>query len=207
MRRSPFKIEVVMPKKFTEMRDNLSAPGGIVSSVATDIGVKIATHLDIASRSRHKTANSFGAEPSGILEFPHTCPSVSRGGAEIYARRAGNSAAIYIRGIPFLNRAYGDVVITPKKAHALTIPISKESYRRSAAEMRSIGYVLFTKGRTRGRAKASGILFGKRGSRTIPLYRLVSRVRLPRDARLLPSSAMLEKWILKSTEKRLEVAR
>ena len=210
MRRGSFKVEVVMPRVVTEAVKKLSAAGmgEFVSGVAHDIGVGLAEFMDRASRSRHKTADRFGVEPSGLLEFPHDCPSRSRGGAEIYSRRNGYAASVYVRGIPFLNRAFGDVVVTPKKASALTIPISRESYRHTAAEMRSLGYVLFTKGRGRRRnAKASGILFGKRGSRTVPLYRLARRARLPMDAGLLPSSDMISEWAVSSARKRLEVAR
>lgn len=200
---SAFNTTVEVPPGFKRLVGNLSSfkQASILEEVGRDVAVNLARYFSERSKTRHKTAANLGVEPTGILEFSEFYPPTSRGGASIDAYRRGTKDVfVVVHGIPFLGRAFGEVHIRPKRASALTIPISGISARHSASEMKTLGWVLFTK---RGDRGASGILFGKRGEDVVPLYRLVKSAILPRDSKLLPSSSMVGRWAEKSVRRQL----
>lgn len=164
-----------------------------------------------ASKTRHKTARKFGVTPTGALEFSDTYPPRSRTGGEITSTPQGDgSVVLKISGVPFLARAWGDLHIAPKKASALTIPISRYSVHKSAGDMKKEGWTLFTLG-NRGRfgnlpRKRNGVLFGTRnGGDLIPLFALVKNATIPQDRGLMPSEAEIGSWAASSARRFLGV--
>lgn len=208
---TPFDISVKMGVKWAALRKKLGTEGAreVLDSIGREVARKLALRFNRISKTRHKTALRLGAKPTGILRFGESYPYVSSGGAEIKAKRRGASSVVVdIIGIPFLSRAFGPVTVTPKRAHALTIPIHSQSYAKTADEMESEGWTLFTIGRRKNRVwgytmkSGSGILFGKRGRKgAIPLFRLARRAVLPKDPRLLPSSEMVANWAAHALER------
>ena len=200
-----FKIDVALPASVTRLVRRLSPEGRarILDGVGRDVSIDLARYFTKISKTRHKTARRLGAAPSGILEFYEFYPPMSRGGAEINAyRRGASSVFVTISGIPFLSRAYGDLHIRPVRASALTIPMHRYAYNTSAAEMKTLGWTLFTMGRHWG--GRSGILFGMRGSEgPIPLYRLVKHATVPQDAKLMPTQDMLARWARDSANEQI----
>lgn len=198
-----------MPRRWARLRQKLSMSEARerLDEIGRACALGLAAYFTRISRTRHKTARRLGAEPTGILVFNQVYPPTSRTGAEIMAYRYGaKSVELSVSGIPFLNRAYGELHIVPKRAHALTIPISKEAYGKSAGELERDGWHLFTKKRGRGvRAESLGILFGKRtaSGRAVPLFKLARSVTLPQDAKLLPSSEMIGAWAADALERSL----
>lgn len=204
-----FDIDVKIPEGFARLAGRLSVAEvrDRLEDIGRGVAVSLAKYFNRISRTRHKTARRLGAEPTHILEFYEGYPPFSMGGAEITAYRAGSkSVFVEVSGIPFLGRAYGDVTIVPKMAHALTIPIHRYSYAKSAADMKRDGWSLFTLG-SRGRygtKRNRGILFGMKGMEgPVPLFRFSRHVTLPQDAKLMPSSEMVGRWAADALERSL----
>lgn len=200
--RGVFNVEVKIPPSITGLIRRLSpqGQGKVVSQMGRDVACRFGRFFNDASKTRHTVAQRFNVKPTGIMEFNDTYPPQSRGGGEITSRRDGNSAVVKIKGLPFLNRAYGSVRITPRRARYLTIPINRASVHHSAAEMESLGYVLFCRSRRSG-GKASAILYGKRGGRVYALYALSKGVTLPKDAGLMPTENEIGAWAASSARR------
>lgn len=160
---------------------------------------RTADHIARASISRHKTADRLGAPRSGFLEFapgrvrfegkfPHE--DGKRGFIE--PRDATESSVdVVIGNTPGLSRAFHDLVITPKKAKALTIPINAVSYAKSVKKVKAEGWKVHREGR---------VLKGERGGGgdALPLYVLCGRVTVPQDRGLLPMEEQVAKWASRS---------
>lgn len=169
-----------------------------------DIGFRIqeltADHIARASVSRHKTADRLGAPPSGFLEFApgrvrlegkYVDEDGKRGFIE--PRDATESSVdIIIGNTPGLSRAFHDLVITPKKAKALTIPINAVSYAKSVKKVKAEGYRIHREGRV--------LKGGKGGGETIPLYVLCGRVTVPQDRGILPLEREIAEWAEEAAE-------
>lgn len=203
-------ISVRMPAAWENLRRWLSPmeTRERLDYVGRSVARSLAAYFNKIGRTMHKTARKLGATPTGILNFYEGYPPFSMTGAEINSYRVGSSSVfVEVTGIPFLRRAFGDVRITPKRAHALTIPIHRYAYAKRAEDLERDGWKLFTLGSRRkveGVRKASGILFGMRGSEgPVPLFRFARSVTLPQDARLLPSSEMVGRWAADALERSL----
>lgn len=204
-----FDIDVKMPERFTRVAGALSPQETRerLNDIGRGVAVSLAQYFSRIARTRHRTARRLGAQPTGILEFYESYPPFSQGGATIDAYRADNrSVFVRVSGIPFLSRAFGDLHITPKRAHALTIPIHRYAYAKSAKDLKREGWSLFTLG-TRGRygtRRNRGILFGMKGMEgPVPLYRLAKSATVPKDEKLLPSSELLGRWAADAFERSL----
>ena len=199
-----FKVDVQIPPAITGLvrRLAVTSQGEMVSQMGRDVACRLGRFFSDASRSRHKVAERFGVKPTGVLEFTDTYPPRSHGGGEITSRRSGSTATLRVTGIPFLGRVYGSVKIVPRRASCLTIPINRASVHKSAAEMESIGYVLFSRRSKRG-GRASGVLYGKRegSKRAIPLFALVKSVTLPQDRGLMPTERRIGSWAASSARR------
>ena len=146
--------------------------------------------------SRHTWAERLGAEPTGVLEFdPSERVSKSRGGGEIRSEADGGGADVLIIGVPGIGRAFGDLDIYPKNASALTVPIHRESYAKTVADLERSGWHVFRRGRT---------LVGNHGSttagRAVPLFVLCGHVHVSQDSELLPSAADIDGWAISEAE-------
>jgi hypothetical protein len=156
--------------------------------------------------SRHKTADRLGAPHSGFLEFApgrikseskHQNEDGSRGVVE--SRKATDSSVeVVVCNTPGLSRAFHSLVITPKKAKALTIPINAISYAKSVRKVRQEGYRIHRRGR---------VLMGDKGGGTeaVPLFVLCGQVTVPQDRGLLPMESELAEWAADSAEVFLEM--
>ena len=203
-------ISVKMPEGWTNLRRRLGPEEARdrLDFIGREVARKLAGYFNRIGRTRHKTARRLGATPTGIMEFYEGYPPFSMGGAEIYAyRRGASSVFVEVSGMPFLARAFGDVYITPKRAHALTIPIHRYAYAKRAADLKKEGWTLFTLGNRRavsGVDRTRGVLFGMRGTEgPVPLFALAKSATLPKDAKLLPSSEMVGAWAARALERSL----
>ena len=152
--------------------NDLLLTGGLA---VTDV---IRRHVAELAISRHKTAISLMATPTQHYksQLVHE-PEIQGGNAVI---------GISIKGI---SRAYGDKVIRPVKARALTIPIHALAYGVSVRELKARGKVLF-------RPKGTDILAmvsPQAASGFIPMYALKKSITIAQDRTLMPLDSVLQK--------------
>lgn len=149
-----------------------SMRGQLLSAAARGVQRSTARHIERLGRTRHRSAQALGAEPTGHYE---------RAAADVTAEVQGTLGVVTIP-IAGFSRAFHDVTIRPRDKRALTIPIAAEAYGRTAVEMQSSGWTLF-------RPRGSRALFGSRPGvfGALPLYALVSVVHQAQDRTLLPS--------------------
>ena len=149
----------------------------LLEVAARGVQIAVSGHIEAMAQTRHRTANSLGAEPTGHYE---------RAAADVTSEVDGDVGVVTIP-IAGFSRAFHDVTIRPGAGKkALTIPIVAESYGVRVVEMQSAGWSIF-------RPKGSKALFGRRdgAAGALPLYALVSVVRQPQDRTLLPSDEEL----------------
>lgn len=186
-------------RRFKRLRDKVSR-GEIMRNAEHTLVSKLAAYIYRRSIERHKTAKKFGAKPTGILEFLSggNGTAASTGGGKIYARGNSDSRSIFISGVPFIQKAFRALFITPKKANALTIPISKIAFRKRVKDLRASGWNIF-------RPVGKNVLMGKKSPRSKPvvLYALVKSATIPRDARLLPSAHLMNLWTANAVKEEL----
>lgn len=167
--------------------------------IADAMVLKMAEYILERSKTRHKSADRLGAPHTGTLEFSISNPAHTRRGGKIWSRVRGKAAEIIIQGVAGLARAFRALDIVPRRAKALTIPIDKESYAQTAAKMEAKGWKLFAPKRKRdGGNSVRGVLFGKKGGITKPLFALRHHVRVPRDPYLLPNNYTISRWAAKA---------
>lgn len=130
---------------------------------------------------RHGTARAFGARPTGHYE---------KGAAAISTSATAEGGTVTIP-IPGINRAWGNITITPKRTRSLTIPLRSggpEIYGRTVAELRALGWDFFAQ---------KGVLFGTRGEgdkrETRAMFVLKTLVVQKQDPSLLPSQDEIAK--------------
>jgi len=166
---------------------------GIYKNIGNHLVYRISDYIARGSATRHKWAQKLGAEPTGMLEFePAEDVSRSKTGAKIGLDGFnGAEAEIAITGIEGIGRAFRDLEIYPVNASALTVPINKASYAKTVKDLKDEGWHIFRRGR---------VLVGNHGQmtggRAVPLFVLCAHVHIPKDAELLPSSALLYGWAI-----------
>ena len=184
---------------------------------AVGIGVRerVADHLARASVSRHRTADRLGARHTKFLEFAMARGQL-KGGSSYEGKGASpftevreidqSGATVVIGNTPGLRRAFSPITITPKRAKALTIPISREAYGYGARELEAkTGRRMFCITSRKGHGLlVEGDRSGKGSGRIRPQYLLVKSVTLRKDEGLLPSSAEISAWASCLAEKHLE---
>lgn len=184
---------------------------GLMREIGINVRERTADHIAMASVTRHKTADGLGAEHSKFLEFAPGRGQMTAGSAYIpkkgeeehrsEVRNVGTeSVEIVIANTPGLQRAFGPMTITPRRARALTIPINAVSYAKTVAELRDEGHQIF-------RVPGTEILaetINEEGD-IRPLYALKRRVTIPQDRELLPSSRDIEDWAYDTSDAYLEI--
>ena len=138
------------------------------------LSVLVRRHVNRYARGHHATSGSLGAPPTRHME--------------------DGSAAIVCRDdcvdipIPGFARVFRPLDIRPRRAKALTIPISRVSYGVRAGRLAREGWSLFRVA-ARGGGPGAGVLFGRRGGEraATALYLLRTRARIPQDRSLLPT--------------------
>ena len=170
-------INIVVPAALHRWKDMMSAENRkrMFAAAADKMENLVRRHILRIAPAHHTSAEKLGATPTGHLTK----------GARLTVSHATENEAEVIIPIPGLNRALKPLVITPKNASALTIPIAAQSYGQRAARMRQLGWILF-------RPKGTNILMGaQKDQEPIPRYVLVKRVEQPQDRTILPSDAEL----------------
>ena len=138
---------------------------------ATALRIEVARHVRREAGRRHTWADRLGAQPTQHL---------SKGAARITSHAGSDRATVRVP-IAGISRAFHDLVVTPKKANALTIPVAAAAYGHRVRELRRHGWKIF-------RPKGHDILMGSRdGGEAEPLYALRKRVVVRQDRELLPS--------------------
>lgn len=128
-------------------------------------------HLIQASRSRHRTADRLGAPRTGHWE---------EAARTLTARYRDDGGDLLIAG-PGIRRAFGPLVVRPKRAKALTIPLSAPAYGVRVGELEDRGWII---------RRVKSVLVGNGpDGKAIPLYALKAKVTLPHDPGLLPSKS------------------
>lgn len=171
--------------------------------IGFNVQQRTADHIARASVSRHKTADKLGAPHSGFLEFaPGRTRSESRfaneDGSHPYIANeivSVDSVTVIIGNTPGLSRALHSLIITPKRAKALTIPINAISYGKRVKDVKGEGWKIHRQGK---------VLIGKKNEQEKPLFALVGKVTIPQDRELLPSETDIQEWSLDSIEAYLE---
>ena len=170
-------INIVVPAALHRWKDMMSAENRkrMFAAAADRLENLIRRHILRIAPAHHTSAERLGATQTGHLTK----------GARLTTSTATENEALITIPIPGLNRAFKPLVITPKNASALTIPIARQSYGQRAARMRQLGWSLF-------RPKGKNVLMGaQKDQDPVPLYVLVRRVEQPQDRSLLPSDAEL----------------
>ena len=150
------------------------ARGEVAHAAAYALYVAVRRHVSRLARSRHGTAESLGAAPTGFL----------RKGARAIVCRDD-----YVDiPIPGFSRVFHPLDIRPRMKKTLTIPINRASYGVRAGRLAAEGWSLFRIS-ARGGGPGAGILFGRRGGEraATALYLLRTRARIPQDRSLLPT--------------------
>lgn len=137
--------------------------------------------IGIAPR-RHATADRLGATPTGHLE---------RAAESVTSTSNAQGATVSVTS-PGLSRAFGDLLIKPKKGKYLTIPATAEAYGRRARSFNDLRVAVFGKGKLALiKAEQSSVATRKEsGGRSEVYYWLKTSVTLPQDRSLLPSDAL-----------------
>lgn len=155
-------------------------------------------HLDKMALTRHKTADRLGASHSKFYEYASGRVAGSpRGQTTELENVTEKGSVISIKNTPGLSRAYHDLVITPKRKSALTIPVDGVAYNKRVKDLRNDGHDIF-------RPRGTNILAEKRGegkeARLRPLYVLVRKAVVPKDEGLLPTNKELREWTTDAAE-------
>ena len=99
-----------------------------------------------------------------------------------------SGSTIAIKNTPGLSRAFHDITIRPRRAKALTIPLSRISYNKRVADLERDGHEIF-------RPKGKNILAERKGDDGMrPLYALVKSVTIPKDEGLMPTKGEVREW-------------
>lgn len=169
---------------------------------------RVKDFLDQMAATRHKTADRLGAPHSKFLEYASGRVAGSPLGQTTQLESADeNGALIAIKNTPGLSRAFHDLRITPKKAKALTIPLSRVSYNKRVADLRREGHEIFRPKGTNILAEAKSAKSSKDGKPALrPLYALVHSVTIPKDEGLLPQDSQIRDWAVDAAEGYFEAA-
>jgi len=158
-------------------------------AVASGMESLIRGHVLDAAASRHTTARSLGARPTGYLT------KMARGVEAVWNKSwasvqfpTGDSRGIFAR-------VDGPVTITPRSGKYLTIPAIAASYGKRAREFADLKYVQFGRG-----PEAPKALAKKDGNGKLKVYFwLKESVTLPQDEGLLPTDSQISERMAEST--------
>lgn len=145
------------------------------SGAAAGISDLVQRHILGVASSRHSTATSLQAMPTGHLA--KAARSVQHTSDD-----KGGTVSVFSPGFA---RVYRDITIVPRVAEALTIPRNALSYGRRVSELRRMGISVY-------RPKGTNILATNIDGKQVTLYALVKSVRLRQDRTLLPATQTME---------------
>lgn len=159
---------------------------------ANALRLEVRRHVRRQADLRHATADRL-SEQSGVMA--DKTGHLSKGAARIVSHSTENGAEVVVP-IAGISRAFHDLVIRPRKAKSLTIPISGVSYGHRAAELERMGWNLF-------RLPKTDILAGERDGEFRGLYALKKQVTVRKDRTLLPSDTTVKKTINMAVARRI----
>lgn len=148
------------------------------AALASDAASRTRRWIRDAAQTRHVTAQALGATPTNYL---------GKRAAAVEARHDAAVADVVIKGAIFA-RVFRDVLVLPRRAKMLTIPVHKDSYGKRARDFENL--VMKT-------SKKTGAIYLARkskGGKLTPLFLLAKQALLPQDAGLLPTSKHYAKW-------------
>ena len=144
---------------------------------AKALEVKVRAHVARISASRHGSAGSLGATPTGHYRK-------GMRGIVGHATAQGGEVVIPIAGI---SRAVHDITLTTPTSEGkkfLTIPKHRDSYGHTVPELKSRGWKIFRPGK-----KLCLLGYKNKGDKPVMLFALAEAVRQKQDPSLLPSQA------------------
>jgi hypothetical protein len=197
-------VEITVDIDYTKLKRRLSlvASGKTMTALNRHIGnvvlERVKDFLDEMAVPRHKTADRLGARHSKFYEYASGRVAGSPLKQTTVLKEADDKhSVVSIKNTPGLSRAYHDLVITPKRVGALTIPIDRISAHKGVKDLRKEGHEIF-------RPRGKNILAETRGkgksAKLRPLYVLVKKVTVPRDEGLLPKDAKVREWATDAAE-------
>ena len=149
----------------------------------------VRSHLRREGAVRHKWATELGGTKTG---------HILKGAARVTSFSTADSAIVSVP-IAGISRAFHDLIINPKSAEHLTIPVAAASYGHRVRELKRLGWTIF-------RPRERDFLMGKMGSdkKAHLLYLLKKQVVIRLDPSLLPSNAEVAKSINLAIGKSIE---
>jgi len=145
----------------------------LYGAAANSVAILVRDHIANLGRSRHKSADRLGAEPTKFLGKA----------AQNTTWRADETSGTVTIPAPGFNRAFRDIEILPRSWRFLTIPAVAESYGMRAGRLQAQGWKIW---RPKGRKFLMGSIRGKDAK---ILYWLKESVVQKKDRSLLPSDA------------------
>lgn len=165
-------------------------PGLLAKAAAGALQILVMRHLQKVARERHNTANRLGATPTGFW---------SGSAQAVSLHTHANDAEVSVTH-PGIARALRDVIIRPRRAKALTIPLRAEAYGKRPREFANLsGADLF-------RPKGTRILATEEGGKLTPMYALCASVTQRRDPTLLPDQKTIDDALARAAINALETA-
>ena len=165
-------------------------PGLLAKAAAGALQALIMRHLQKVARDRHDTANRLGATPTGFWKDVEKAVSL---------HTHANDAEVSVTH-PGIARAVRDVLIRPRRAKALTIPLRAEAYGKRPREFANLsGADLF-------RPKGTRILATEEGGKLTPMYALCASVTQKRDPTLLPDQKTIDDALARAALNAIESA-
>ncbi len=163
-------------------------PGLLAKAGADALQRLVMRHLQQVARTRHGTAQRLGATPTGFW---------SGAAQEVRLQAHASDAEVSVTH-PGIARALRDVVIRPRRAKALTIPLRAEAYGKRPREFANLsGADLF-------RPKGTRVLATEEAGRLTPMYALCASVTQRRDPTLLPDQKTIDDTLARAALNALE---
>ena len=159
------------------LKKNLDDRTGLHQMLTETAKVNTRRWIRLAAQTRHSMANELGATPTGYLE---------KRARDVEGESTKATSRIIVKGAIFA-RVTGPVTILPKRAKMLTVPISKDSYGKRAADFDNLFFKFSKK-------TGKSFLVRKVGRRIQPLFMLLKSATLPQDAGLLPGNKEYAQW-------------
>ncbi len=189
-------------RMLAQLEAELLNPVEIHQDIATRAENLTRDYLTSLAQSRHATADSLGAAPTGHLE---------RAAESVMSRSDAEGAVVGITS-PGITRAFSDITITPVNAKYLTIAATAEAYGKRAGAFNDLRLAFFKGGRlalvkadqsrvSDRRASGYGIESKAAKETRVPqqaaqrppiYYWLVKSVHQQQDRTLLPSDELLQ---------------
>jgi len=178
-------FNVHIPQSLTNFLDIVKASGrrNLFSAAANALKIEVQAHIRRDAPRRHFSAERLGGQRTNHL---------TKGAARVSFSADDNHGEVHIP-IAGIGRAFHDIVITPRHARALTLPVHGAAYGHRASELSRMGWTIF-------RPKGHDVLMGSRkgDKEAVTLYALKKRVQQRQDRSLLPSDQKINSVVARA---------